>query len=72
MLLKNRATPRTLVRVSMVCLLIFFSLGVVVRFTQPLTPFWDGIVDGMRGAQLGAAIALIFLGRRALTRNRVT
>ena len=72
MFLKRRANPRTLIRISMVFLLIFFALGIVPRFAQPLTPFWDGVLDGSRGALLGAALALMIWGRRALVRRPLT
>ena len=64
MLLK-KFSSRALIRVAMSFLLSFYVLGVVARFAPPSAGLWEGLFDGVRGALMGIAIALIFLGFRA-------
>jgi hypothetical protein len=58
MLLKHGRRPSTLWRWAMVCLLAFFALPMVGRVI-PLGS--EDLVDGIHGALLGAAIALMTL-----------
>jgi hypothetical protein len=58
MLLKQGRRPSTLWRWAMVCLLAFFALTLVARVT-PLAS--EDLVDGIRGALLGATLALMVL-----------
>jgi hypothetical protein len=55
MLLKSR-NPRTVWRIAMVCLLAFFALPLV---TRSLPSTWQDLIDGVRGALLGATLALM-------------
>jgi hypothetical protein len=64
MLLKTR-NPRTIFRLAMASLALFGVLGIV---HLPAT-FSEDMVDGMRGALLGASIALLYLAFR-LDRKR--
>jgi hypothetical protein len=57
MLLKVK-NPRTLFRLAMGCLAIFGLLGMLHPASSS---FNEGVVDGARGALLGAAVALIWL-----------
>ena len=56
MLLKT-TNPRTIFRLAMTSLALFGLLGIV---HLPAT-FSEDMVDGMRGALLGATIALLYL-----------
>ena len=56
MLLKT-TNPRTIFRLAMASLALFGLLGIV---HLPAT-FSEDMVDGMRGALLGATIALLYL-----------
>ena len=58
MLLKQGRNPSTLWRSSMLCLLAFFALPLLARVV-PAAP--EDLVDGIRGALLGATIALMTL-----------
>ena len=58
MLLKHARRPTTLWRWAMVCLLVFFALPLVARLTAIAS---EDLFDGVRGALLGAAIALMVL-----------
>ena len=58
MLLKQGRDPSTLWRWAMVCLLAFFALTLVARVVPSAS---EDLVDGIRGALLGATIALIVL-----------
>jgi hypothetical protein len=58
MLLKQGRNPSTLWRWAMVCLLAFFALPLVTRIT-PLAS--QDLLDGIRGALLGATLALMAL-----------
>ena len=49
--------PRTLFRLAMACLALFGGLGMV----HPPSTFSEGVLDGARGALLGATVALIAL-----------
>ncbi|HJQ19592.1 MAG TPA: hypothetical protein VJ867_04520 [Gemmatimonadaceae bacterium] len=69
MLLKKFGS-RSLMRVAMAILLVFFASNLVARFVQPLPPFWDGWFDGLRGALLGASAALMFLYFRAVAKEQ--
>lgn len=64
MLLKVK-TPRTIFRVAMVCLALFGGLGIPSLSSR----FSEDLVDGLRGALLGATIVLIYLTFR-LRRKR--
>ena len=59
MLLKTN-NPRTIFRLAMASLALFGVLGIV---HLPET-FSDDMVDGMRGALLGASIAFLYLAFR--------
>jgi hypothetical protein len=59
MLLETR-NARTIFRLAMACLALFGVLGLV---HLPSTVSED-LVDGMRGALIGASIALIYLSFR--------
>jgi hypothetical protein len=67
MLLKNGVQPRTLCRAAMAVLLVFFATGLMPRLQSD---FGDGLYDGVRGALLGASIALMALWRVAENRRR--
>ena len=58
MLLKQGTKPSTLWRSAMVCLLAFFALPLVTRVMPVAT---EDLVDGIRGALLGAALGLMVL-----------
>jgi hypothetical protein len=58
MLLKRTTNPTTLWRAAMSCLLAFFAITLVAR-SAPAT--WQDLLDGVRGATLGATLALMFL-----------
>lgn len=69
MIFRNRLekNPQTLIRLGMLCLLI----GIAAPwFLHPATDFWQGVLDGVRGAFLGAAIALNLWGARLAGRRR--
>ena len=56
MLLQKGTTPRTVWRMSMVCLLAFFTLTYT---TRSVPSNWQDLLDGVRGAFLGATLALM-------------
>jgi hypothetical protein len=58
MLLMRRTNPATLWRSAMACLLAFFAVTWIAR-SAPST--WQDLLDGVRGAMLGATLALMFL-----------
>ena len=58
MLLKQGRRSSTLWRWAMVCLLAFFALPLVTRIIPPVS---QDLVDGIRGALLGATLALMVL-----------
>jgi len=66
MLLKVK-NPRTIFRAAMLCLALFASLGMPALASK----FGGDLLDGLRGALLGATIALIHLTFR-LQRSRKT
>jgi hypothetical protein len=70
MLLKNRMNKRTAFRAAMACILVSSALPLMARFAGPTTDFWIGVMDGIRGAALGAAIALIAVSGVLRRRNR--
>ena len=60
MLLKIK-NPRTIFRLAMASLALFGILGMV----HPPEGFSEGMLDGIRGALLGASIALLYVAFRA-------
>ena len=56
--------PRIIFRIAMMCLALFGSFGMV----HPTSTVSEDLLDGARGALLGAAIALLYLAFR-LERN---
>jgi len=56
MLLKQGRNPRNVWRMAMVCLLVFFALPLITRSAPPS---WQDLIDGVRGALLGATLALL-------------
>jgi hypothetical protein len=58
MLLKRNTNPATLLRSAMACLLAFFAVTLIAR-SAPST--WQDLLDGLRGAILGATLALMIL-----------
>jgi hypothetical protein len=56
MLLKT-TNPRTIFSAAMTCLALFGALGIPSVSSR----FTEGLFDGMRGALLGATVALIYL-----------
>ena len=58
MLLKQGRKPSTLWRWAMVCLLAFFALPLLARLVPLASP---DLVDGIRGALLGATVGLMVL-----------
>lgn len=58
MLLKRGRNPSTLWRWAMVCLLAFFALPMLTRVMPVASP---DLVDGIRGALLGATLGLMVL-----------
>ena len=58
--------PRTLTRFSLIALALFGILGMV----DAAGGFGEGILDGVRGALIGAAIAFLFLASRAHRRRQ--
>lgn len=69
MLLKVK-NPRTIFRVAMLCLAVFASLGMPMLASR----FNEDLLDGLRGALLGATVVLIYLTfrlQRARENDRV-
>ena len=58
MLLKRRTNPATFLRLAMASLLAFFTLTLIAR-SAPSN--WQDLLDGVRGAMLGATLALMAL-----------
>jgi hypothetical protein len=58
MLLKRRTNPTTLWRSAMACLLAFFAVTLISR-SAPSD--WQDLLDGVRGAMLGATLGLMVL-----------
>lgn len=58
MLLKQGRNPSSLWRWAMVCLLAFFALPMLTRVMPVASP---DLVDGIRGALLGATLGLMVL-----------
>ena len=56
MLLKIKS-PRTIFRLAMMCLALFGILG----FPSLASTFSEDLLDGVRGALLGATIVLVYL-----------
>jgi len=67
MLLK-KYSHKTLIRIAMSFLLVFFALGVVSRVAPPAAGFWEDALDALRGCTLGIAMAMVFLGLRTKSR----
>ena len=65
MLLKRQTNPATLWRLAMASLLAFFVITLISR-SAPTN--WQDLLDGMRGAMLGATLALMAL--TAVARRR--
>ena len=57
-MLLHTGRSRVLFRASMVSLILFNALPLLLR---PFPPVSVDIIDGIRGALLGATIALLFL-----------
>jgi hypothetical protein len=55
MLLRRTSNPRTVFRLASLCLLAFFALPLLAR---PTSTAWVDVLDGVRGAMLGATLAL--------------
>lgn len=53
-----RKNPRTVWRLAMLSLLAFFAMNVVARHASPAH---EDLLDGVRGALLGAAIGLVIV-----------
>lgn len=68
-MLVRKLGSRALLRLSMVCLLVFSLLNMVARSWPPVSPFWDGVLDGSRGMALGLMIGLTLLFFRAHRRS---
>ena len=68
MLLRHSRNPRTVFRAAMACLLVFSALPLIAR---PSTTYWSDVMDGVRGALLGATIALIAASGVLRRRNGV-
>ena len=64
-MLLETTNPRTIVRLAMASLAVFGLLGIV----HLPESFGERMVDGLRGALLGASIALLYLAFR-LDRKR--
>lgn len=58
MLLKHGRNPSTLWRWAMVCLLAYFAFPMLARLVPLASP---DLVDGIRGALLGATLGLMML-----------
>lgn len=56
MLLKKN--PRVVWRLAMLCLLAFFTMNLVAHYSPPAH---EDLLDGVRGALLGAAIGLVIV-----------
>jgi hypothetical protein len=67
MLLKQGTKPSTLWRWAMVCLLAFFALPLATRAMPVAT---EDLVDGIRGALLGATLGLMVLS--GVLKRRIT
>ena len=66
MLLKDKnIQAKTFFSLTMICLGLSGALGMI----HPTSSFADGMVDGIRGALIGAAIALVYLGARRKVRS---
>ena len=65
MLLKIRQ-PRTIFRLAMVCLIAFFSVTLITRFWTGLS---EDVIDGTRGALLGATLGLFVVFQIAQRRR---
>ena len=63
MLLK-KANPQSMIHIALVCLALFGVLG-LPSLTSGETDFTKGLVDGVRGALMGATAVLIYLSSRA-------
>ena len=59
MLLKTN-NSRMIFRLAMACLALFGILGIV----HPASTFSEDVLDGTRGALIGASIALLYLAFR--------
>jgi hypothetical protein len=53
-----RKNPRVVWRLAMLCLLAFFTMNIVARYAPPAG---EDLLDGIRGALLGAAIGLVIV-----------
>jgi hypothetical protein len=58
MLLKRRTNSATLWRSAMGCLLAFFAVTLISRSARS---DWQDLLDGVRGAMLGATLGLMVL-----------
>ena len=67
MLLKSNVHPRTIMRVALACLVLSSTMPIVAR--RVTGDVWSGVVDGVQGAFLGAAILLVAIFFRR-TRSR--
>lgn len=63
MLLRN-TTPQAIFRIAYACLALFGLLGMPSLSSH----VGEDVLDGMRGALIGATIAFMFLGFRARSR----
>jgi len=60
-------TPRTLMRVASVCLLLNFLVAAVSRHADPR---WTDMLDATRGFFLGVSIPLMLMAVRRRSRQR--
>ena len=63
MLLK-KTNPQVMMTIAFACLALFGALG-LPSLTANESDFTKGLVDGARGALMGATVALIYLASRA-------
>ena len=66
MLLKRRTNPATFLRLAMASLLVFFALVPIARLAPAN---WQDLLDGVRGAMLGATLTLMALTGMAKRRS---
>jgi len=65
MLLQNKFSSRTLMRLTMSSLLLFFGIELVARLAPAHVGMSPDVVDGVRGVFLGISIGLMILALRA-------
>jgi hypothetical protein len=69
MFLRNRMNDhKTVLRLGMLCLLLFSLTSWFAR--HPTTDFWEGVIDGARGALFGLSAGFNLWAVRLARRSR--